>query len=277
MSGKMEKRFPPYQGREPYLYFCFSAADRKRVRPLLERMYARGTRVWYSIGKPRDLAERREREARMTGAALVVLYLTAAARGDVDFKNAALYCQDRGLRLLCIDADGGDSALSFGFTAKARHLDGLAYHSAVSLEAALVRCEGFSQELIGSDQVKPPPPFLRAALVLAAVSVLSLALVLLGGRAFGWFEPSVNKDDTVFFADASLRAAVRAAVGGGAITDENISAVETLRFKTLPENGEELEKLAALTRVEIPQSAAADALWLLDEGYTVVLYGGAGA
>ena len=40
MSGKMEKRFPPYQGREPYLYFCFSAADRKRVRPLLERMYA---------------------------------------------------------------------------------------------------------------------------------------------------------------------------------------------------------------------------------------------
>ena len=126
MSGKMEKRFPPYQGREPYLYFCFSAADRKRVRPLLERMYARGTRVWYSIGKPRDLAERREREARMTGAALVVLYLTAAARGDVDFKNAALYCQDRGLRLLCIDADGGDSALSFGFTAKARHLDGLA-------------------------------------------------------------------------------------------------------------------------------------------------------
>ena len=149
MSGKMEKRFPPYQGREPYLYFCFSAADRKRVRPLLERMYARGTRVWYSIGKPRDLAERREREARMTGAALVVLYLTAAARGDVDFKNAALYCQDRGLRLLCIDADGGDSALSFGFTAKARHLDGLAYHSAVSLEAALVRCEGFSQELIG--------------------------------------------------------------------------------------------------------------------------------
>ena len=56
MSGKMEKRFPPYQGREPYLYFCFSAADRKRVRPLLERMYARGTRVWYSIGKPRDLA-----------------------------------------------------------------------------------------------------------------------------------------------------------------------------------------------------------------------------
>ena len=70
MSGKMEKRFPPYQGREPYLYFCFSAADRKRVRPLLERMYARGTRVWYSIGKPRDLAERREREARMTGASI---------------------------------------------------------------------------------------------------------------------------------------------------------------------------------------------------------------
>ncbi len=276
MSDKMEKRFPPYRGDEPYLVFCFSAADRRRVLPLLERMYARGTRLWYAAGRPRDLDERREREARMKSASLAVVYLSAAAREDVDFKNAALSCQERGTPILCIDADGGDSALSFGFTAAAQHLDGLRYHSAVSLEAALVRCRGFSQELIGEDVVKPRPPLLKAALALAVVSVLALALVLLGGRVFGWFTGAVNSGDTVLFEDASLRAAVRTAVGGGPITEENVASVTALRLRELPENGAELEKLGALERVEIPQSAASDALWLLDGGYTVVLWGGDG-
>lgn len=276
MSKRTEKRFAPYRGEEPYVYFCFASADERRVRALLERMYARGTRVWYCTGRPQDLDERRERERRMKGAALAVVYLSAAARGDVDFKNAALYCQHCGTPILCIDADGGDSGLSFGFTAQARHLDALSYHSAVSLEAALVRCEGFSQELIGEERVAPTPPVLKAAILLAALSLFTLAFFFIGGRAFGWFDAAVNRDDTLIFESAQLRGAVRAAVGGGAITEEKAAAVETLRLKAAPEKSGELEKLPSLTRVEIPQSDAADALWLLDEGYTVVLYGGEG-
>ena len=69
---------------------------------------------------------------------------------------------------------------------------------------------------------------------------------------------------------------MRAAVGGGAITEENVAALTTLRLKELPADEEELRKLPALERLEIPQSEAADALRLLDEGYTVVLYGGRG-
>lgn len=274
MRKQTEKRFPAYRGDEPYLVFCFSEADTRRVRGLMERMYARGTRLWHAAGRPRDLAERREREARLKGASLAVLYLTASAREDVDFKNAALYCQDCGTPLLCIDADEGDSGLSFGFTAPAQHIRAQNYRSAASLEAALVRCEGFSQELIGQERAASPHPLRAAALLLAALSALMLALTLLGGSLFGYFTPSVNRDDSVVIADAELRSAVRRAVGGGPITEQSLSSVKTLRLRELPADGEELALLTALERVEIPQSAAGEARWLLDAGYTVVLYGG---
>ena len=276
MRNKLSKRYPAYQGGEPYLYLCFADADAKRVKKLIERMYARGTRVWYCVGKARDLNERREREARMKGAALIVAYLSEAAREDLDFKNAALYCQSCGTPILCVDADKGISALSVGFKEDTPHVGGRGCRSAAAQEEALVRCEGFSQELIGEDRIVPPPLIVKTAAALAVVSVLALAAVLLGSRVFGWFAPDIRSYDTVVIEDDALRAAVRSAVGGGAITEENTAGLETLRLKELPEDGEELEKLGALTRVEIPQELAPDALWLIDEGYTVVLYGGEG-
>lgn len=273
MSASWTKQIPAYTGEDPYLYFCFSDADAKRVRPLVERMAARGTRVWYSLGKPRGLDERRERETRMSGAALVVVYLSAAAREDTDLKNAGLYCEQRGVPIVCIDADTDLNTLSFGFGAKAPHLSRRAYPGAAELEEALVRCKGFSQELIGEGR-RIPPPYLKIAAVLAVVSALTLALLFFGGRALGRTQAAAEKNDTVLIEDASLRAAVRVSVGGGAITKENIGLVETIRLRELPADGEELALLSSLTRVEIPQELAPDALWLLDEGYTVVLYGG---
>ena len=211
----------------------------------------------------------------MSGAALVVVWLSAAAREDTDLKNAGLYCEQLGLPIVCIDADADLNALSFGFGAKAPHLSRRAFRGAGELEEALVRCEGFSQELIGEGR-RIPPPYLKIAAVLAVISALTLALVFFGGRLFGWNGPELDYADTVHIEDASLRAAVRASVGGCAITEESIGLVETLRLRELPEDGEELEALVSLTRVEIPQELAPDALWLLDEGYTVVLYGGGG-
>ena len=245
MKQSLTKTFPAYEGAEPYLYFCFSDADARRVRPLLERMYARGTRVWYCVGKQ-----------------------------DVSLKNAGLYCQERALPFLFIDGEEGISALSFGFTADGPHLSARVYRRSAALEEALVRCEGFSQELIGEKVVTPPPPILKIAVMLAVVSAAALAVLLLGSRVFGWFAPDIRSYDTVRIEDASLRTAVRQAVGGGPITEDNLREVETLRLKELPENVEELALLEALTRVEIPQELAPEALWLLDEGYTVVLYGG---
>ena len=112
--------------------------------------------------------------------------------------------------------------------------------------------------------------------MLAVLSVLVIALALLGGRVCGRLARSENRDDTVRIEDASLRAAVRSAVGGGPITEEALESVGTIRLKELPADAEELALLPSLTRVEIPQELAPDALWLLDEGYTVALYGGGG-
>ena len=57
---------------------------------------------------------------------------------------------------------------------------------------------------------------------------------------------------------------------------EGQAAVSLVGVDAQPADEEELRKLPALERLEIPQSEAADALRLLDEGYTVVLYGGRG-
>ena len=274
MSLAWTKKLPAYQGEEPYLFFCFSDADARRAGKLAKRMFARGTRVWYSTGRPRDLSERRERELRMSGAALAVLFLSETARSDLDFKNAALYCQVRGIPLVCIDADEDVNALSFGLTGNQPHLSGRIYRKAAAMEEALIRCEGFSQELIGPDPIIPPPPIIKIAVILAALSALALVIVLFGGRLLGGILPDNDRDDTVRIEDSTFRAAVRAAQGGGPITEESLEGVETLRLKELPESAEELALLPSLTRVEIPQELAPEALWLLDEGYTVVLYGG---
>ena len=276
MKKDLTSRFPVYEGAEPYLFFCFSDADEKHVRPLLERLYARGCRVWYSVGRPGSREERERRGKAMKAAALAVFYLSDAARDDTNMKSAALACQERETPILCIDADEGDCGLSFGLSEQLRHLRAGDYRSAAALEEALVRCEGFSQELIGPERIEPPSPLKKLALTLAAVSVLILAAALLGGRLFGWFAPPVEAGDTVAITDSALRASVRAAVGGEAITPESLASVTSLRLTELPEDGSELALLGALERLEIPQSEAADALWLLDEGYSVVLYGGSG-
>ena len=276
MSKKLTARFPVYEGAEPYLFFCFSDADEKRVTGLLERLYARGCRVWYSLGRPENREERQRREDRMKAAALSVFYLSAAAREDTDMKSAALAGQARGGPLLCVDADAIESGLSFGLSEQTQHLRARDYRNAAELEEALVRSEGFSQELIGDDRIAPPSPLRKIALTLAVVSVVVLAAALLGGRLFGWFAPPIEDSDTVVISDTALRAAVRTAVGGGAITAEGLESISTLRLTEIPANGEELALLGSLERLEIPQDKAEEALWLLDEGYTVALYGGTG-
>lgn len=48
---KIQRGCPPYEGNEPYLYFCFAEKDRDAVFPLLEHLYLRGVRIWYNVEK----------------------------------------------------------------------------------------------------------------------------------------------------------------------------------------------------------------------------------
>ena len=73
--------------------------------------------------------------------------------------------------------------------------------------------------------------------------------------------------------DPVLREAVRAAVGGGIITEENAREVTVLRLDKLPGGWEELSLLPALEKIELSQSAALEGT-LPDGDYTLVLRGG---
>ena len=117
-----QKQYPPYEGEEPYLYYAFADADAKRVWPLMRLLLARGCRVWYAAGKAGSAEELLRRQKRASGAALTLVWLTDAARGDADLKSALLTNQSAGRPILCLDADEGDGGLSMGLYESTPHL-----------------------------------------------------------------------------------------------------------------------------------------------------------
>ena len=157
------RHYPPYEGREPYLFLCFSDADAARVKSLLEQLYERGCRVWYSLGKTSDIRERSRRQERMQDASLTVLYLTDHARNDVDVKSAVLFCQAKEQPIICVDTDLKDRGLSMGLTEKVRH---------ISSESELIRTEGFSQELVGPPIVTPGGGQKKVVIILVILAVI---------------------------------------------------------------------------------------------------------
>ena len=145
---KIQRGCPPYEGNEPYLYFCFAEKDRDAVFPLLEHLYLRGVRIWYNVEKTDNIRKLNRQQERMNQAALLIIYLTENARNDERVKNSLLLYQN-GKPVIGIDTDDGDNELAFGMTARAQHIDGRKGRSPEELEADLIRTEGFSHELIG--------------------------------------------------------------------------------------------------------------------------------
>ena len=271
----MVKTFPPYAGKEPYLYLCFADADEKRVTPLLKRLWRRGVRVWYAADDGTSAEKLRANEERMRGAALVVLYLDEAFRADLTAKGRAIGCCQGGTPILCLNADGGDSGLSIGLPSGTPTLllegatpDGIA--------AAIMRSKGFTQDLIGPPQKEKSHSVRTLAVTVAVLAALLLAGALLYGRLFPPDADEPQKEDTVFFSDPTLTAAVRGSVNGP-ITEESLSGVTTLRFTALPKDLSELALLPNLTRIELTQETVlsdAERVLTLSDTYEIVLIGG---
>lgn len=262
-----QKKYPPYEGAEPYLYFAFADADAARVWPLLRLLLTRGCRVWYAAGRASGAEELVRRQKRAAGAALTLVWLTDAAREDADLKSALLTNQSAGRPILCLDADRGDSGLSMGLYESVPHLRADSSVRPASLEAELVRAPGFTQEILGEPQTVRDRGWigkLVAALLILAALLLTGAFLFLRAR---------RPADTLTVQDPVLREAVRAAVGGGIITEENARDVTVLRLEKLPGGWEELSLLPALEKIELTQSAAL-AGPLPDGDYTLVLKGG---
>ena len=173
---KIQRGCPPYEGTDPYLYFCFAEKDREAVFPLLEYLYLRGVRIWYSVENTADIRKLNRQQERMNQASLLVIYLTENARNDERVKNSLLYYQ-HGKPVIGIDTDDGDNELAFGMTARAQHVDGRNGRNPEELEADLIRTEGFSQELIGEPINRMKLLMKRVLKYLIAAAVIALVAV----------------------------------------------------------------------------------------------------
>ena len=268
------KRAPPYEGEEPYLYLAFADADAGKLGELVRLLKKRGLRIWYSTGPAGSAEELLRRQQRALGAEMTVVYLTDAMTQDQDGKASVLVNQKNGRKILCLDRDETDRALTMGLHESVPHLAAWKYSKTEDLEEALIRSDGFTQEMFGEPVLLEKGGMTgRLTALLCTLAVLLVLGSFLGLRVFHWFQPEIPQDEVVL-ADETIRGAVRAAVGGGVLTEENTAAIEELRLDSLPSSWEDLEKLPGLQRIALPQEAVMTAESLPDGNLVVVLTGG---
>ena len=268
-----QKRYPPYEGSEPYLYFAFAEADSAKAWQIMHILLERGCRVWYGSGPSGNADELLRRQKRAEDANLTLLYLTDAACADKDTKSNILVNQKNGKHILCLDPDGADRRLSMGLYETVPHLPLYRLKSRKEIENAVIRAEGFSQEILGEPvRVEGGGSLGKLTALFCVLAVLLALASFIGGRYLRWFQPEVP--DEVPFTDPVILSAVRNAARGGAITEELVSEITVLRLSGMPESWEELEKLPALTTVTLPQQALLEEGTLPDGDITVELTGG---
>lgn len=275
MTPKWIKQIPPYEGDAPYLYFAFAEEDSKRVWKILRPLLSRGCRVWYCYGPAGSAEELLHRQERCEKAALTVVYLTDAACADRDTKSAVLVNQKYNRPILCLDPDEKDRRLAMNLRETVPHVP-LYRLSGEERESAVLHADGFSQDMLGEPTgIENGGVMKKLTLTFCVLALLLCAVAFAGFRIFGWFSPAAR--DELEIREPILQAAVRQAVGGGAITQEGVSGITSLRLKELPESWEELSLLPALERIELPQRSLLDGGTLPEGDYVIVLSGGDGA
>lgn len=246
-------QYPPYAGTEPYIYLAFSGADADAVWPVMRALLRCGARVWYCTGDAGSAAELRRRQARAQEAKLTLVYLADASVSDRDTKSMVLVNQKNRSPVLALDSDGKDRLLAMGLLEHVPVFRLKEYRNPEDLEEGLIRAEGFTQELLGESVVVTESRKLRQ--LTAVFSILAAALLLLsfaGFRWLHWFRPGY--EDTVLFSDSVLQTSARQAVGGGALTEESLAAVQTLVLAELPGSWDDLSLLPALEEIVLPQA-----------------------
>ena len=271
-----KKKYLPYEGKEPYLYFAFAEDDSAKVRKILCPLMERGCRIWYCCGPAGSSAELLRRQERSAGAALTVVYLTDAACADKDTKSTVLVNQKYARPILCLYPDETDRRLAMGLREDVPHIGLSAFSDKKEITDAVLHAEGFLQDILGEPvKIEENRLFGKLTACFCVLAILLLAVSFIGARYLHWFTPSYR--DEVVFTDPVLLSAVRTAAGGGAITAENAEKITYLRLDGLPESWEELALLPALERIELPQQALLGDAELSEGDYMIELSGGDGA
>ena len=260
-----QKKYPPYVGEEPYAYFAFADADSRKVKKVIGIMAKRGFRLWYSTGKAGSAEELMLRQEKAANAEVTFLYLSDAAVSDKSIKSLILANQSNEKTIVCLDSDGRDRRLAMGLRESVQLIP-LYSLSGKMLDDALIKADGVSQQIIGESVIIYSP--WKAVIVLLILS----ALIAAGGYYYAaCLKP---EPDTVFFNDGILTVAARDAVGGGALTEENIGEITELSLPDIPESWDELEKFISLEKIILPQDKICGFTGELPEKYTVAISGG---
>lgn len=264
-----QRKYPPYEGTEPYLYLVFADADARNIWPVMRTLLKRGCRVWYCTGPAGNSRELLHRQERSAGAAWTLLYLTDALAADKESKSRVMVNQMEHKPVTCLDTDGINRYLAMDLR---EETPGIALHRCkndAQLEAALIRAEGFTQEIIGK------PVKIRSNWMGKLAGTLCLLALLLLGFGVFYSLQGPSYEDTVVFSDPVIREAARAAAGGGALTQDSLQDIQVLHLTGIPENWDDLHLLPDLQQIEISQEAAVRAEGLPLDAYRIVLYGGA--
>lgn len=264
-----QKKYPPYEGEEPYLYFAFADADAGKVFRVIKVLLSRGCRVWYCTGPAGSSRELLRRQARASGAALTLLYLTDALEADKDSKSRIMVNQKDRKAILCLDTDGKNHNLAMDIHESTPSIPLHQLKDDAQLENALIRAQGFSQDMLGK-----PVPVSSNWMGRLTVLFLLLAVLLMSGSLL-YFRSGPTHNDSIAFADPVIREAARKAAGGGALTEASLEQIRRIRLQKLPESWEDLALLKELEAIELPQKAVADGQELPGSGYRIILYGGA--
>ena len=285
MAVRSYRSCPPYMGNEPYLYLCFSQKDHKNALPLIFALQNRGCRVWYSIVLTGDKTEAASRTERIQGASLMVLLLQNETATDVMLRNDLGYCLSLNIPIISVELSPLNEETGLMPLLGKQRLDGRIrgsdLKSSVDLAAAVMRANGFSQNLMdpqNSFVISSKPSLKIIALTLLIAALLALIGLFFYGKSNHWFRTSPQ--DTVQLSDNVLQMAARAALsqdGSVPLTEDTLPLITFIRLNQLPQEKDALQELPNLVRIEIPQSVVSEAEALLQEGkYTIVVYGEAG-
>ena len=264
-----QKKYPPYEGEEPYLYFAFADGDAQKVWRVMNVLLSRGCRVWYCTGPAGNARELLRRQERACGAALTLLYLTDALESDKDSKTRIMVNQKDHKAILCLDTDRKNHNLAMDIHESTPSIPLYRLKKDEELETELIRAEGFTQNMLGK------PVTIRSGWMGKLTGVLLLLTALLIAGCVLYFQKAPTYADTLPFADPVIREAARAAAGGGALTEDSVSQIQTIRLKELPDSWEDLTMLTDLQSVVLPQEVVMTGAELPEGSFRIVLSGGA--
>lgn len=241
MKSALLKKYPPYEGAEPYIFLCFASEDAKAAEPLLARLWRRGCRVWYTVGESLSVAQEKADQERMKNASLAVAFCSESFLRS-SAKSRLMYLQSRNMPVISVDSAPVDN-LSAGFREDTPHI--AAYGGITDgTEAGLISTEGFSADFIGERPHRKISGAMKALLILL-LGLIAAALIFLILTASGILRPEPE------------------------IPPEEITV---LRLDALPRDIGELESYPKLEKIILPQSEAEKAVELTDR-YIIVLTG----